>query len=127
MTHILQIIGPQVRCLDVGRWETNVLYGQVYLEREAPYYYTGIYVNVGCYSALIILMVAMSFYLRFLNRRQARRRAALGLPEELEDMSIMTIEEAKAYKTKLTQQMQEKGLDEAKLYENAFDDMTDME
>ncbi|EAL19997.1 hypothetical protein CNBF3240 [Cryptococcus deneoformans B-3501A] len=105
----------------------NIIGPQVYLAREAPYYYTGIYVNVGCYSALIILMVAMSFYLRFLNRRQARRRAALGLPEELEDMSIMTIEEAKAYKTKLTQQMQEKGLDEAKLYENAFDDMTDME
>lgn len=40
-------------------------------------------------------------------------------------MSIMTIEEAKAYKTKLTQQMQEKGLDEAKLYENAFDDVAD--
>lgn len=67
----------------------------------------------------------MSFYLPFLNRRQARRRAALGLPEELEDMSIMTIEEAKAYKTKLTQQMQEKGLDEAKLYENAFDDVAE--
>ncbi|OXC69691.1 hypothetical protein AYX13_01860 [Cryptococcus neoformans] len=69
----------------------------------------------------------MSFYLPFLNRRQARRRAAVGLLEELEDMSIMTIEEAKAYKTKLTQQMPEKGLDEAKLYENAFDDVTDME
>lgn len=72
-------------------------------------------------------MVSMSFYLRYLNKRQAKRRAALGLPEELEDMSIMATEEAQRYKVKLAQQMKEHGLDEAKLYENAFDDMTDME
>lgn len=38
----------------------------------------------------------MFFYLRSLNRRQGKRRAALapGLPEELEDMSVLIIEEA---------------------------------
>lgn len=47
-------------------------------------------------SHTYILTVSMFFYLRWLNRRQAKRRAALarGLPEELEDMSVMTIEEA---------------------------------
>ncbi|AAW44174.1 allantoate transporter, putative [Cryptococcus deneoformans JEC21] len=105
----------------------NIVGPQLYLKEEEPYYHTGLYSNLGFYAALVVLMVSMSFYLRYLNKRQAKRRAALGLPEELEDMSIMTTEEAQRYKVKLAQRMKEHGLDEAKLYENAFDDMTDME
>ncbi|WVQ81318.1 hypothetical protein IAT38_003441 [Cryptococcus sp. DSM 104549] len=111
----------------VAQCTGNIVGPQVYLDREAPYYYTGLYVDIGCWSVLILLMVTMSFYLRHLNRKQAIRRAALGLPAELEDMSIMTTEEAKEYKVKLTEHMRAHGLDEAKLYENAFDDMTDFE
>ncbi|WRT69284.1 uncharacterized protein IL334_006268 [Kwoniella shivajii] len=105
----------------------NIIGPQVYFEREAPYYYTGLYVDIGCWSVLILLIIAMRFYLAHLNRKQAVKRASLGMPSELEDMSIMTTEEAKAYKIKLTEHMKAHGLDEAKLYENAFDDMTDFE
>ncbi|OCF32432.1 allantoate transporter [Kwoniella heveanensis BCC8398] len=105
----------------------NIIGPQVYFKREAPYYYTGLYVDIGCWSVLVILIVAMRFYLGHLNRKQASRRAAIGLPAELEDTSIMTTAEAKAYKVKLTESMKENGLDSAKLYENAFDDMTDFE
>nr|XP_018259407.1 allantoate transporter [Kwoniella dejecticola CBS 10117]OBR81565.1 allantoate transporter [Kwoniella dejecticola CBS 10117] len=105
----------------------NIVGPQVYLEKEAPYYYTGLYVDIGCWSVLCLLIVAMRIYLGRLNKKQASRRAALGMPAEWEDMSIMTTEEAAAYKLKLTEHMRAHGLDEAKLYENAFDDMTDIE
>ncbi|WVR08865.1 hypothetical protein IAU60_005924 [Kwoniella sp. DSM 27419] len=105
----------------------NIVGPQVYFKREAPYYYTGLYIDIGCWCVLAILIVAMRFYLVALNKRQAKRRAALGMPENLEDMSIMTTEDARAYKVKLTEHMKEQGLDEAKLYENAFDDMTDFQ
>ncbi|KAK8869495.1 hypothetical protein IAR55_000060 [Kwoniella newhampshirensis] len=105
----------------------NVIGPQVYLTSEAPVYHTGLYVDIGCWAVLFLLIVSMSFYLKFLNRKQAARRKALGLPENLEDMSIMTTEEATKYKVNLIEHMKEHGLDEAKLYENAFDDMTDFE
>jgi hypothetical protein len=69
----------------------------------------------------------MGFYLKYLNRKQARRRVALGLPAELEDISVMTSAEAEAYKRSLTERMSAQGFDAAQLYENAFDDLTDFE
>lgn len=69
----------------------------------------------------------MRFYLGHLNKKQEQRRVALGLPANLKDMSIMPLEEAELYKAELTEQMRALGLNEATLYENAFDDMTDRE
>ncbi|WWC60757.1 uncharacterized protein I303_103333 [Kwoniella dejecticola CBS 10117] len=105
----------------------NVIGPQVYLEREAPVYQTGLYTDIGCWVVLVCLIVAMRLYLGALNRKQARRRAAMGLPEDLKDMSIMTQQEATRYKTDLTERMKDQGLDETRLYENAFEDMTDYE
>jgi hypothetical protein len=105
----------------------NIIGPQVYFAREAPYYHTGLYVNIGCWSVLILLICIQRVYLGHLNKKQAARRVAMGLPEELEDMSIMTYEEAQKYKEQLTAQMAAAGLDIATLYENAFDDMTDFE
>jgi hypothetical protein len=61
------------------------------------------------------------------SKKQAASRVALGLPGDLKDMSIMTTDEAAHYKAELAATMLASGLDEAKLYENAFDDMTDFE
>ncbi|WVQ63688.1 uncharacterized protein L199_001841 [Kwoniella botswanensis] len=105
----------------------NIIGPQVYFEREAPYYYTGLYVDIGCWSVLVLLIIAMRIYLAQLNKKQASKRAAIGMPAELKDMSIMTIQEAEVYKKELTEHMKANGLDQAKLYENAFDDMTDFE
>ncbi|WRT66775.1 uncharacterized protein IL334_003738 [Kwoniella shivajii] len=69
----------------------------------------------------------MRFYLSFLNKKQEARRVALGLPADIQDMSIMNQADAAAYKEQLASQMAAAGLDAAKLYENAFDDMTDFE
>lgn len=105
----------------------NIAGPQFYFSREAPVYRTGLYVDIGCWSVLCVLALSMGAYLKYLNKKQAARRMALGLPGDLKDMSIMTTLEAAEYKRELTATMLAQGLDEAKLYENAFDDMTDFE
>jgi hypothetical protein len=100
---------------------------QVYFDSEAPYYRTGLYVDIGCWSVLVLLCIAMFFHLRRLNRRQAIRRREVGLPEDLKDISIMTIDEAAAYRAELSVVMREQGINRDIVFENAFDDMTDFE
>lgn len=100
---------------------------QLYFSREAPTYRTGLYCDIAAWSLLCVLCVAMGFHLRHLNNKQAKRRMALGLSIDIQDMSIMSLEEASAYRLALTQQLRQHGFDEAKLYEHSFDDMTDFE
>nr|XP_019045163.1 hypothetical protein I302_05550 [Kwoniella bestiolae CBS 10118]OCF24093.1 hypothetical protein I302_05550 [Kwoniella bestiolae CBS 10118] len=111
----------------VAQCTGNIVGPQVYLQQEAPNYHTGLYVNIGCWSVLFCLVVLMRFYLSYLNRRQVARRVALGLPADLKDMSIMSYTELEQYKAELAAQMTAAGMDATKLYENAFDDMTDYE
>ena len=113
--------------LFVGQCVGNIVGPQVYLAREAPYYHTGLYVDIGCWCMLGVLSFSMGMYLRYLNQKQAKKRLTLGLPEHLEDMSIMTTEEAARYRETLTLKLREQGMDEKLLYENAFDDMTDFQ
>ncbi|RSH89875.1 hypothetical protein EHS25_001861 [Saitozyma podzolica] len=105
----------------------NIVGPQLYFSREAPTYHTGLYCDIAAWSLLCVLCVAMGFHLRHLNNKQAKRRMDLGLSIDIQDMSIMSLEEASAYRLALTQQLRQHGFDEAKLYEHSFDDMTDFE
>jgi len=111
----------------VGQCVGNTIGPQVFLAKEAPYYRTGLLTCIGSWCGLFITCATMGFYLKYLNRRQERRRVALGLPAKLEDMSIMSTDDATAYRASLTQTLLEQGFDESKLFEGAFDDLTDLE
>jgi hypothetical protein len=100
---------------------------KVYLAREAPVYKTGLYVDIGCWSVLCILVWSMGAYLHLLTRRKAAERERLGLPADLKDMSIMGQVEATTYRQALREKMRAQGMDEAKIYEQSFDDMTDFQ
>ena len=69
----------------------------------------------------------MGAYLKYLNKKQEEKRVRMGLPRELKDMSIMTAEEAEKYRVELATRMREEGMDERRLWDNAFNDMTDFE
>ena len=100
---------------------------QVYLAKEAPVYHTGLYVDIGCWCILWCLIITMGLYLKYLNRQKKARRVALGLPGDLLDMSIMDTVEANNYRIALTERLRREGFDETRLYEDAFDDMTDFQ
>ncbi|TXT04298.1 hypothetical protein VHUM_04185 [Vanrija humicola] len=105
----------------------NVIGPQVYLVREAPVYLTGLYVDIACWCMLLILALSMGVYLNVLNKRKEAQRVAMGLPANLKDMSIMTTEEADAYRKELSQRLAAEGFDESRLWGQSFDDMTDFE
>ena len=100
---------------------------QVFIAREAPIYRTGLYFAIGCWSTLFIMCWVMASYLKMLNRKQAKKRAELGLPADLKDVSIMTLEEAEVYRAELRNNAQMQGMDSSIVYESAFDDMTDFQ
>lgn len=102
----------------------NIVGPQVYLSQEAPVYLTGLYVDIGCWCVEFVLVVAMGFHLRRLNRKQEARRVALGMPANIKDISIMGTAEAEAYKIELAEMMRASGFDMAKLNANSFDDLT---
>lgn len=120
------VIGPQVYLSERRYWAFR---GDAdgFAATEAPYYWTGLYTDLACWSALFCTVVFTYFYLIYLNRKKEKQRASFGLPSKLEDMSIMTLEEAAKYKADLTEKLRAQGFDQAKLYENAFDDLTDFE
>jgi hypothetical protein len=64
------------------------------LAKEAPIYHTGLYVDVGCWCAVFVLVLLMGGYLKYLNLRQERRREAMGRIGRMVDTSIMTLEES---------------------------------
>lgn len=105
----------------------NVVGPQVYLKREDPYYHTGLYVDIACWCILLILIVSMGFYLKFLNKRQERRRVEMGLPAGLKDISIMSHDEAEVYKHELDAQLRAAGFDPDMLNDKAFEDLTDFQ
>jgi len=106
----------------------NIVGPQVYLAKEAPHYRSGLYTAMSCWAALAILIVLMGLYLQRLNKRQEARREALGLPAKLKDISLMSIDEAEAYKVELMETLRASGnVDMDQLYANSFDDMTDFE
>lgn len=101
---------------------------QVYLAREAPSYHTGLYFAMSCWALQALCGIAMGMYLGILNKRQEKRREALGLPAKLKDISIMGLEEADAYRAELFEQLRAAGgISADELYANSFDDLTDFE
>jgi hypothetical protein len=107
---LMQIIGPQV-----------------YLAKENPYYFTGLKVDIACWACLFVLILTQAAYLTYLNKKKEKQRAALGLPTDLKDISLMSSAEAAAYKIELKEILRAQGFDENKLNDSAFGDLTDWE
>ncbi len=103
----------------------NIVGPQVYLSQESPQYFTGIYTDLGCWICLFFLICLQGWNLRRLNKKQIAKREALGLPADIQDMSIMSTAEAAAYRIELSVIMRNAGFDEEKFNENSFGDLTD--
>lgn len=69
----------------------------------------------------------MGAHLKHLNRKQEQRRVALGRPAQVKDSSVMSLEEARAYKEELKLALLAEGKDVHDLNLEAFDDLTDRE
>ncbi|RSH95547.1 hypothetical protein EHS25_000639 [Saitozyma podzolica] len=103
--------------LFVGQCIGKIVGPQLYFSWQAPYYHSGLTANIICWAALFVLVISMGAYLKLLNRRKAAQRVELGLPADLKDMSIMSLEEAAAYREELRASLAAQGKSEAALFD----------
>ncbi len=68
----------------------------------------------------------MAWHMKRLNKKNEKRREALGRVGKRLDTSIFTLKEANVYNEQLRKDMLESGHNE-KLNANAFDDLTDLQ
>ncbi|KAG6836539.1 hypothetical protein H0H93_006919 [Arthromyces matolae] len=66
----------------------NIAGPLLYTTAEKPYYHRGLISNLICWIILAILTLFTAALLAFKNRQHAKRRAALGKPDVIVDMSL---------------------------------------
>lgn len=109
--------------LFIGQSAGNIIGPHLYTTAEKPLYRRGLISNLCLFVILIILIIACTFYLMFLNRKHANRRQELGKSAIVADRSMMNARERIAAGG-------EAELDGDEGYglggEKAFDDLTDL-
>ncbi|PYI11872.1 allantoate permease [Aspergillus sclerotiicarbonarius CBS 121057] len=63
----------------------NAIGPQVFLDRDAPRYFTAFGVHLGCYSAMTLAVIFLRVYLIRENKRKDRAMAEMGIALEGED------------------------------------------
>lgn len=111
-----------IAVLFVGQCIGNIIGPQVYLAREKPVYRTGLAVDIACWGGLVVAILTMAAYLKYLNKQQEKRRIAAGRAPGAIDLSILSSEEASKHREALRAEALSRGY---VLNEEAFDDMTD--
>lgn len=69
----------------------------------------------------------MANHLKYLNKKQHLQRTAAGKIGHMEDTSIMTLEDASAYKQRLNDSAPTEGLQATKLHRDGLEDLTDFQ
>ncbi|KAJ7268743.1 MFS general substrate transporter [Mycena haematopus] len=73
----------------------NILGPLVYKTQDKPYYKPGLTCDLICWILLAFFTLVTAAYLKFLNKRHADRRAALGKQAKIFDTSLETVKEGK--------------------------------
>lgn len=119
----------------MGQSVGNVVGPLLYKPAEAPKYTRGLTSNLVLYCVIVMLVVATSLYLAFLNRSHSKRRVAMGKSAVIIDTSLFSAEEAEKMKQagqstgdnghELTTSGEENVQDNVGA--RAFDNLTDLE
>lgn len=96
---------------------------QLYYTAEQPYYRTGLIANMVCMIVMTGVVIIQVFYLAYLNRRNSKRRAALGRTAVHVDYSLVAA--SKWAEMKAAAKNVEGGSEE-QVNEHAFEDLTDL-
>ena len=96
---------------------------QLYYESEEPHYQTGLIANMICMIVCGGVIIIQVFYLIYLNKRNIKRRAALGKTGPHVDYSLEA--SSKWAEMRAANKNTEAGGEE-QINEHAFDDLTDL-
>ena len=100
---------------------------QLYLEEEAPRYQTGLTANMAVLCVMFALVIVQMLYLTFLNKRNQRRRVAMGKTGKHVDYSLENSNKWAGMRADAAQTAQgEEGEKGHTVNEHAFEDLTDL-
>ncbi|KAL4972254.1 major facilitator superfamily domain-containing protein [Aspergillus desertorum] len=77
----------------VGQCAGNVVGPNLYTTEEAPGYRRGLLSNLAMFCVLVLLCALNMIYIFYLNKRQEKRRVAMGKPAKIVDRSMQTVGE----------------------------------
>ncbi|KAF8210569.1 MFS general substrate transporter [Mycena galopus ATCC 62051] len=97
----------------------NILGPLVYKTQDKPYYKPGLTCDLICWVLLAFFTVVTAGYLKYLNKRHADRRVALGKPAKIHDTSLETVKEGIARRATDVSTANAQNL-------QSFDDLTDL-
>lgn len=81
---------------NIGSSAGNIVGPFLFEAKDKPYYKKGLGIVLGMFGALFLLVLLQIFTLTFLNKRNADKREAAGLPRNIVDRSMMTRAEEEA-------------------------------
>lgn len=111
--------------LFVGLCVGNIVGPQLYLSNEAPRYQTGLIGNLIVLCVLFGLIIVQALYLALLNRRNSKKRQAMGRSGANIDYSLESSSKWAAMKAQQQQKEEESG-EFNEHNANAFADLTDL-
>ncbi|KAL4995953.1 major facilitator superfamily domain-containing protein [Aspergillus recurvatus] len=102
----------------VGQCAGNVVGPNLYTTDEAPGYRRGLLSNLAMFCVLVVLCALNMIYIFYLNKRQEKRRVAMGKPAKIIDRSMQAVGET---------EIDSKDDVGQSVDDNAFKDLTDFE
>ena len=112
-------------CLYIGLTVGNIVGPQLYKEKEAPYYKTGLTGNLAVLCVLVGTIVLQVFWLQILNRKHNKARLAMGKSGPNVDYSLVSSSKWADMRAKQAANRAAAGGEET-YNENAFADLTDL-
>ena len=99
---------------------------QLYLPSESPRYQTGLIANMVVLCLMFVIISGQMFYLTFLNKRNLKRRIALGKTGANVDYSLEDSSKWEKMRADARAKATESGQEEV-VNERAFEDLTDLQ
>ncbi|KAK4688417.1 MFS transporter, ACS family, allantoate permease, partial [Tremellales sp. Uapishka_1] len=112
--------------LYVGLCVGNIVGPQLYRTQDAPEYHRGLTANLVVLSVLALLVVAQGCYLRLLNRRNTKRRLAVGKTGDIVDYSLASSSKWAGMRAEQAAKDEQEGKLGKVHGSNAFLDLTDL-
>lgn len=112
--------------LYIGLCVGNIVGPQLYLTNERPYYKTGLTGNLVVLCILLGAIVLQAFYLQILNRRNNKRRLAMGKTGPNVDYSLENSKDWEKMRAARRAGATE-GAVEEEFNAHAFEDRTDLQ
>lgn len=108
--------------LFVGASAGNIAGPNLFQPSQKPHYTSGLTANLIIFCVMLLIIAVGAAYIRFMNRKHAARRVAMGKPAKIIDLSMESSKQLGQHDEAANDAQQAGGVGD-----HAFSDMTDLQ